>query len=359
MKKVLVTLAVVLLALCAYLGFWPVSIAPVAWSAPASPGYAGPHATNQRLAGLQHIDLKGETGPEHVAIGPDGKLYTAVDGGKVLRMKPDGTGQEVFARMDGRILGFDFDAAGNLIGADAYRGLVSIAADGKVTMLADKVDGDPIRYADAVAVARNGRIYFTDASTRFGPAQNGGVLEASIQELIEGAASGRLLEYDPATKKTRVIARGFAFANGIALSQDQQSLFLADTGKFRILKVSLQGNAPPQVLFDNLPGYPDNVVRGLDGKIWVGLVKPRNPDADQLADKPSMRKLIMRLPRAMWPLPKEHGHVFAFTEDGKVVADLQDPAAAYKETTGVTETPDRLYIQSLHGKTLAWMPKKN
>ncbi|AMO22622.1 SMP-30/gluconolactonase/LRE family protein [Ramlibacter solisilvae] len=356
MKKILAGLALVVIALAAYLALWPLPVEPVGWPAPTAPGYAGAHAANQGLARLQHIDLKGETGPEHVAIGPDGKLYTAVDGGKILRMNADGSGQEVFARTGGRVLGFDFDAAGNLIGADAFRGLVSIAADGKVTLLADKVDGDPIRFADAVAVARNGRIYFSDASTRFGPREGGGIMEASMLELIEQAASGRVLEYDPATKATRVIARGFSFANGIALSQDQQSLFLAETGRFRIWKLSLQGDKPAQVaLLENLPGYPDNLMRGLDGKIWVGLVKPRNPDADKLSDQPFMRKLILRLPRALWPLPKDHGHVFAFTEDGKVVADLQDPTGAYPETTSVTETPDRLYIQSLHGKTLAWM----
>jgi len=119
----------------------------------------------------------------------------------------------------------------------------------------------------------------------------------------------------------------------------------------------LQGNAPAKVLIDNLPGYPDNLMRGQDGRIWAGLVKPRNADADKLAGEPAMRKLIMRLPRALWPLPKDYGHVFAFTEDGKIVADLQDPSGAYSETTGVTETTDRLYIQSLHAKTLAWMPK--
>ena len=357
MKKTLLTLAFIVLALAAYLALWPVPIEPVAWAAPASTGYTGPHATNQKLAKLQHIDLKGETGPEHVAIGPDGKLYTAVEGGKILRMNPDGSGQEVFAKTEGRVLGFDFDAAGNFIGADAYLGLVSIAKDGKVTLLADKVDGDPIRFADAVAVARNGRIYFTDASTRFGPREHGGIIEASTLELIEMAASGRVLEYDPATKKTRVIAKGFSFANGIALSEDQQSLFVADTGKFRIMKVAVQGNAPAQVFLDNLPGYPDNLMRGQGGKIWAGLVKPRNADADQLAGKPFMRKVIMRLPRALWPIPKDQGHVFAFTEDGKVVADMQDHAGGYPETTSVTETAERLYIQSLHGKTLGWMAR--
>jgi sugar lactone lactonase YvrE len=350
MKKIFAGLALVLIALAAYFALWPLPVKPVGWPAPPAQGYTGPHAANQRLAGLKHIDLQGEAGPEHVAIGPDGKLYTAVEGGKILRMNADGSGQEVFAQTGGRVLGFDFDAARNLIGADAFRGLVSIAADGKVTVLTDKVEGDPIRFADAVAVARNGRIYFSDASTRFGPRDAGGIMEASLLELMEQSASGRVLEYDPATKQTRVIARGFSFANGVALSQDQQWLFLAETGRYRIMKLSLQGTLPAQVLLDNLPGYPDNLMRGLDGKIWVGLVKPRNPDADKMSDQPFLRKVVLRLPRAMWPLPKEHGHVFAITEDGKVVADLQDSSGAYPETTSVTETQDRLYIQSLHGR---------
>ena len=36
------------------------------------------------------------------------------------------------------------------------------------------------------------------------------------------------------------------------------------------------------------------------------------------------------------------------------VADLQDPTGAYPETTGVTETTDRLYVQNLHLKVLGW-----
>ena len=47
----------------------------------------------------------------------------------------------------------------------------------------------------------------------------------------------------------------------------------------------------------------------------------------------------------------------AFSEDGKVLADMQDPSGSYPESTGVTETADRLYIQSLHAKGLGWMPR--
>jgi hypothetical protein len=66
----------------------------------------------------------------------------------------------------------------------------------------------------------------------------------------------------------------------------------------------------------------------------------------------------MRLPRALWPVPPAYGHVFAFDESGRVLADLQDPAGAYPDTTAVTEAGDRLYVQSLHAKALGWLEKR-
>ena len=365
MKKLVLTIVAGLFLLAAYLTLWPVPIEPVSWNAPMPPGYIGPHAVNTRLANLKMISLGAEEGPEHIAIGKDGKLYTTVVSGNILRMNPDGGAQEVFVNTGGRVLGFDFDAAGNLIAADAVKGLLSISHEKKITVLTDKVNGDPIRYADAVAVARSGMMYLSDASARFSPKDWGGTFEASILDILEQASTGRILEYDPAKKATRVIAKGLSFANGVALSQDEQALFVNETGKYRVWKISVKASdldisAPSdqaKVLFDNLPGYPDNLMRGLDGKIWLGFAKPRNPTIDTLAAKPFLRKVTLRLPRSMWPVPKTYGHVMAFTEDGRVVADLQDPSGAYPETTGVTETADRLYIQSLHAKGLGWMPK--
>lgn len=361
------------LALVAYLAAWPVPIEPMAWSAPAAPGYQGVHAPNQRLARLNIIDLKGEVGPEHVAFGKDGKLYTTVLSGNILRMNADGSGLEVFANTGGRVLGFDFDAAGHLIAADAIKGLLSIAPDGKVTVLADKVGNDPIRYADAVVVAQNGKMYLSDASTRFAPKDWGGTFEASVLDILEQASTGRVIEYDPTTRATRVVARGLSFANGVALSQDEKHLFVNETGKYRVWKIAVDANdldigqlngstssqPSPQarVLLDNLPGYPDNLMRGQGGKVWLGFAKPRGAAIDNMSGKPWLRSLTLRLPRALWPIPQPYGHVIAFTDEGKVVADLQDPSGAYPETTAITETADRLYVQSLHAHGLGWLPK--
>ena len=386
-KKIALTLLLLVTAAVGYLGLWPVPIQPLIWTAPADAGYTGVHAPNNHLAVLQTIPLGTEEGPEHVAMAPDGMLYVSMASGNIIRMDPDGRKQDLFVDTDGRVLGFDFDADGNLIAADAINGLLSISPAGEIRILAAQVQGDkahsgqvkndPIRHANAVVVAGNGKIYFSDASTRFAAADWGGTLEAGILDIFEQSSTGRVLEYDPELKATRIVAHGFSFAGGVALSQDQRTLFVSETGKYRVWKIAVtadnldiapisasasipdSASAPASrqasILFDNLPGFPGSLTRGLDGRIWLGFVKPRSPEIDAMAAQPWLRKFTLRLPRALWSVPPAYGHVIGFTENGKIVADLQDPTGAYPDTTGITETPERFYVHSLSAKGLAWL----
>lgn len=377
MQRIFRTLGLIAFALVAYLLLWPVPIAPMAWNAPEDAGYSGAFERNERLAALQHLSLGDDEGPEHVMV-RDGWVYAAVASGAILRMKPDGSAREVAVNTGGRPLGFDFDARGGLVVADAMKGLLRVTELGpkpKIELLASTVNhpvkNDPIRYADGVVVARNGTIYFTDASRRFAPAEWGGTFNASLLDILEHQSTGRLLAYDPQAKTTRVVMHGMCFPNGLALSADEQHLFVAETGEYRIWKVAVDAQglnaqamaaAPSErarVLLDKLPGYPDNLMRGQDGRLWGGFVKPRGAFVDKAAAQPWLRSLSLRLPRKLWPLPPAYGHVFAFDEDGRVRLDLQDPSGSYPETTGVTETAERLYIQSLHAKTLGWMSRKD
>jgi len=369
MRPSLLGTAALLLLVCAgWLALAPVQADPVAWQAPANPGYTGAYAANERLADLSTIALDGAVGPEHIALGPDGWLYAAVAGGSVLRMRPDGSGQEIWAQTGGRVLGFAFEGSGRMIAADAMRGLLAIAAEAPhhVTVLADRMpDGEPIRFADAVTIAPDGSVYFTDASRRFSPREHGGPFEASLLDFLEHEPTGRVLVYRPG-QGVEVVADGLSFANGIVMSQDGRALFVAESGNYRVWRIAADArrldlrhgpSAQASVLLADLPGFPDNLMRGMDGRIWLGLAKPRTASADATAGHPFLRKLALRLPRFLWPLPPAYGHVLAFDEDGKVLADLQDPDGAYPDTTGVLETADRLYIHNLHAEGIGWLPK--
>ena len=52
---------------------------------------------------------------------------------------------------------------------------------------------------------------------------------------------GRLLAFDPHTRKTRVLAKGFWFANGCALAKDESYILVADTISSRVEKFYLKG----------------------------------------------------------------------------------------------------------------------
>ena len=367
-QRVMRPLILPIAALTLYFAAWPVPVVPVAWKVDPSPGYTSVHASNKRLSTLRRIELSGHVGPEHVAVGPDGLLYAAVEGGRLLRMNLDGSELSVFAETGGRVLGFDFDASGQMIAADAVLGLLSIDRDGSVHVLADEFGGEPLRYVDAVAVASDGKVYFTDASQRFSPGGWGGTFEACLLDLLENSATGRVLMFDPLNGTVHLIAGGLSFPNGIVMSEDGQGLLVAETGRFRVWRISAHARsidfldlganvALIHLVLDNLPGYPDNLMRGLEGRIWLGLVKPRTALLDALAPYPFLRKVAARLPRIMLPVPKPYGHVIAFNEDGHIVADLQDPSGFYPETTSVTETSERLYVQSLHARWLGWLPR--
>src|SRR5688572_9401994 len=342
----------------AYLFLWPVPVEPRSWRAPAF--HAGANAPNDRLARLRRVSIEPHIGPEHIEIGPDGKLYTGVLSGAILRMNPDGSGVDVVADTDGRPLGLAFDAGGRLIVADAFRGLLTVQPDGAVSVLLDEYQGKPIRYADAVVIAPDGGVLFTDASQRMAPREHG-TFVAALLDIMEHSCTGRVLRHDPVSGGTELVMEGLCFPNGLVLSRDARHLFVAETGEYRIWRIdaaergidarSVSRSATAtgaRVIASNLPCFPDNLSRGETGRSWVGLAKPRGSTIDALAGWPFLRKVALRLPRFLWQFPASHGHLIAYDEEGRVLADLQDPSGGLPETSGATDYHNRLYVQSLH-----------
>lgn len=347
MKSILRTIGLAIICLMLYLSFWPVSVRPVSWDAPDNPGYTGDFVQNDQLAALKMIELDGRVGPEDADVRPDGLIYVATHDGEILRIGPKNE-VEVFAQTQGRPLGIEFNEEGTLYVADAYRGLLSVNQNGEVRLLADQTeDGSPILYADDVDIASDGIVYFSDASTRFGAEASGGTLAASVLDLVEHSANGRILRFDPTTGRTTVFAEDLTFANGVAVDKSGDAVFVVETGEYRVWRFPMNGS-PGEVVLENLPGFPDNINNAEDGTFWIGLVSPRNAIMDKLSNLPFFRRVVMRLPDAMKPAPTRYGFVLRIDSKGNVIETLQDPSGDYALTTGALTLADgRVVVTSL------------
>ena len=362
MKSFLKGVGLLLILLIAYLALWPVPVAPAKWDAPVDKGYVGDFSPNTELANLEQLDIGDIHGPEDVAAKMiDGRffLFVSSQDGLIRKLDPLAGTHETFADTKGVPLGLEFDSQGNLIVADAYKGLLSIDPSGQVSVLSSSVDGTSIDYADDLDITDEGLIYFSDASTKFGAAAAGSTMSASLLEIMESAGTGRVLAYDPADGSTRTVMDGLVFANGVAMSPDSDYILVNETGRYRVLKHWIAGERAGEtdVVIDNLPGFPDNINPGPDDSFFVGLVSKRAPVLDQLAAKPFWRKVVWRLPEFMKPAAENYGFVFQMDGNGNVIRTWQDPKGIYPLTTGAIAPGDGfLYISSLGADHLGRRP---
>lgn len=342
-----------------YFAAWPVPVEPVAWEAPQDRGLTGPFAVNETLAGADAIDLGDYEGPEDVAAGADGALYATTSSGTILRLEPGSRQISEFAQTGGRPLGIEALSDGSFVVANAYVGIQRVSAHGNVSDLLTTINGEPLAYPDDLAVSSDGIIYLSDASTKFGAHAWHGNYDASLLDILEHGGHGRVIAFDPRSGEATIILDGLDFANGVAIDPHDRYLLIAETGSYRILRYWLQGPeaGSVEVIVDNLPGFPDNINSGHDGRYWVGLVAPRNRLLDDLSDDPFLRKVVQRLPAFLRPSAVPSSHVVAISGDGEVLSSLQDPGARYPTMTGVCETADRLYLTRLFGHELPFVDK--
>lgn len=352
-------LSVSLLTLLGYLTFWPVAVDPVAWQAPINNGYRDDFSPNQALSQITRIELPGDIGPEDLAVDKNGRVYFGLLNGDIKFLDSEGKIQP-WVNTGGRPLGIEFDQQGNLLVADAFKGLLMVSADREITTLLKSIDGTSINYADDVDIASNGNIYFTDASSKFN-AKEYGTYAASLLDINEHGGHGRIIEYNPITASASVLAEDINFANGISMSHDEQSILFNETGSYRVMRLGISGEqrGKLEVVIDNLPSFPDNIARGNNGVYWLGLVSPRSKPLDMLSDSPNLRKVIQRLPEFLRPKAQHYGHIIAIDDAGEVIFNLQDPLDIYGHTTGALEVGNKLYISSLHETSVGMIENIN
>lgn len=332
-----------------YLFFWPVPFDPAPDKAlQPSPAGQGVFAKNNKMAEAEII--KTGHGPESIAIDKSGRLYTGLEDGRIIRIE-NGV-SETLANTAGRPIGVEFDARGNLIIADIHKGLLSMAADGSLSVLVDSYQGEKMIFVDDLAIADDGKIYFSDASTHF-------TIGMEILEAFERRPSGRLFVYDPADGSTELLMDNLHFANGVALAADEAFVLVNETFSHRIQRYWLAGprRGESELFAQNLPGFIDNITEAPGGGFWLAIVNPRSPQLDALVPSPFMRKLVWRLLTLSGNSPAlHHSWAVKLSEDGVPLVSYEDDSEHIFNMTSVIEHEGKLYLGSLTEPQIGILP---
>src|SRR5437868_2996848 len=352
MKRVGLFILIILALALAYLLLAPVPIVPAAWNPPPAPALTGQYEQNTRLSGIQRFSIGDAHKPEDVALDAEGKIYGGSEDGRIMVVQPDGSQPHVFANTGGRPLGLVFDRQGNLIVADAIKGLLSVNKSGEVKVLATEADGVKFGCLNDLDVGADGTIYFTEASKKFPMSQ-------FTSDLLEHQPNGRLLALEPGSQKPRTLLRDVYFANGVAVSPDQTFVLVVETGMYRVRRVWLKEPKMGQsdIFIDNLPGFPDGISSNGRDRFWLSLVTPRQAMFDRMQPYPFMRKMVMRLPKFLQPAPQRYSFVLGLDLQGRVVQNLQNGSAdCYGEIANAVEHNGTLYFGSIGENTIGRYP---
>jgi sugar lactone lactonase YvrE len=254
------------------------------------------------------VEARGGAGGEGPAWHPKLGLLSSGNG-QIYQL--DREGKSHIYRKGAGTNGLLFDHEGRLLACDCEgRRMVRIELDGKLSVLTDRYEEKRYNTPNDLTLDSKGRLYFSDP--RYGD-RTGMEIFDSKKRPIEG-----VYRIDPDGSVTRAIGRELERPNGVLVSADDRSLYVADNNnnalggarklwRFELRKDGSVDVASGKVLYDWGTGRgPDGLKQDQKGKLYVaaGLNKPNPP----------------------FELDKDNkGGIYVLSPDGKLLAFLPVP----------------------------------
>jgi sugar lactone lactonase YvrE len=201
--------------------------------------------------------------PEGIAVAADGTVWCGSETGELHRIAPDGGTREVVGSTGGFLLGIAVDETGDrVLACDAHAAqlIAYERASGRLAPLGQTA-GLMTQPNFIVVDAARGCLFVSDSATRAGDPR------PSIWRFPLDGGPGRIC-----------VAQPLHFANGLALSADGATLWVAETFRRRVVAIPLDGAGdaagPAEVVADGLDGLPDGLVATPEGTLLVCCYEP-------------------------------------------------------------------------------------
>ena len=201
--------------------------------------------------------FEGTEGP--IAL-PDGTaIFTETRANRITQLKDD-RGISIFLQNSNGSNGLAFNPKGELISVQNLKPQVGIIyPEGKERVLSKEFEGKPFQRPNDLVLDKKGGIYFTDI----------GVVP-KLEDKVAEAARPAVYYITPDGKTTRVV-NDLKRPNGVQLSTDEKTLYVADTANEFIIAYDVKGDGSlgTKRNFAKLAGYAKNATgefsSGADG----------------------------------------------------------------------------------------------
>ena len=201
MRRALHIVLVIFAVILAFLSFTPVSIEPTAWQPQQPPSSeTGPYARNELLKGIKHIAPGSGKGPEAIAFDAQGRVYTGLEYGRIVRFEADGSGAAQIANTGGDRLAFS-----SIPTAASSFAMPSTDSEGRAGRANQGACGRGRRRAASFRERPRG--HSGRLQSLFYGHLDEVPLSASQRRNLEHGGHGRFLVYDFATGKAQVLLR--------------------------------------------------------------------------------------------------------------------------------------------------------
>jgi hypothetical protein len=209
-------------------------------------------------------------GIDDVVATSGGAIYVSA-GRQVLKLS--GTGfatRAVVAEFDGDVGGLAIHPDGRLLVCVAGRGLAAIDPNKPSPRWLEAAGNRAFAGLLSVTAAPDGRIFAVEGATGRLPNQ-------WRHDLMEKRHNGRLVVASSGLDKAEVWLTDLAYPNGVAIGPDAKSLWFTESWAHRISRLPLDANgtARPEVVADNLAGYPARLHSDGKGGIYLALFARR------------------------------------------------------------------------------------
>ena len=196
-------------------------------------------------------------GPTWITKGGGYLLFSDIYNSKIIKISSPGT-SEVYRAYTNASNGNAVDSQGRLYTCerDGHR-VVRQEKDGSITVVAGEYEGKKLNSPNDVAVRKDGNVYFSDPAA-------GALLEHQDLDF------NGVYRVSPQGKIT-LIAK-MARPNGVALTPDGKTLYVADTAEKKIVAFHLDqdGNASgAHDVISNIEGSPDGLRVAANGNLYI------------------------------------------------------------------------------------------